>query len=156
MIDEDGKQYGIVPIEEALRIANERYTDLVEVAPQADPPVCKLMDYGKFKYLQKKKLHQAKKKHHTARIKEIRFNVGIEEHDLLIKINRAREFLERGDKLLLRVTFRGRQTIHKEIGKQLLDKCLAELEPVSRIEKPVTDDGRTMTTTLVPKAASKS
>ncbi|MCK4448783.1 MAG: translation initiation factor IF-3, partial [Candidatus Marinimicrobia bacterium] len=113
LIDENGKQVGIISSTEALKIAEEHGLDLVEIAPQADPPVCKIMDFGKYKYQQQMRDRQSKKKQHVIKLKELRFRPRIGEHDLIMKINRARKFLNDGCKVKITLMFRGRELAHK-------------------------------------------
>ncbi len=120
---------------------------MVEVAPQAEPPVCRLMNFGKFKYRQKKKTH----KHHVSQLKELRLRPKIDPHDLQTKIHQARKFLERKDKVLVNMIFRGRERAHAELGKEMLKKFAQELEDVAKVEKEATLDGRKMGILLTPK-----
>jgi translation initiation factor IF-3 len=142
---------GIVSRDEALRQAQEAGLDLVEVAPTARPPVCKIIDWGKFKYEQKKRSHQAEAKRHQTQIKEIRLTPKTEEHDLLIKVERAREFLQRRDKVLVNMRFRGRELYHLDLGQALLDRIGKALEDIARVEQTSRQEGRRLTMTLVPK-----
>lgn len=148
LIGEDGAQLGVVSRQEALEKARELGTDLVEVAPQADPPVCRLMNYGKYKYRQKKKTQQ---KQHVSQLKELRLRPKTDVHDLQTKIRQARKFLERKDKVLVNMMFRGRERAHTEIGREILLKFAQELEDIAKIEKGVTLDGRRMGLILAPK-----
>lgn len=149
LIGEEGAQLGIVSRQEALEKARELGTDLVEVAPQADPPVCRLMSYGKYKYRQKKK---TKQKQHVSQLKELRLRPKTDVHDLQTKIRQARKFLERKDKVLVNMMFRGRERAHTEIGKEILLKFAQELADIAKIEKDVTLDGRRMGLILAPKS----
>ncbi len=149
VISEDGKQLGIVPLADALIEARKVGLDLVEVAPNERPPVCRIMDYGKFKYQQKKRQHRSQT-HHT-RIKEIRVRPKTGTHDLQVKVNKAREFLSHKDKVILTVMFRGREMAHVEEGRRVLEGILAQLEDLSKIESPPTHHGRRMLCTLAPK-----
>jgi len=149
VISEDGKQLGIMPLADALDQARKAGLDLVEVAPNERPPVCRIMDYGKFKYQQKKRLHRSQA-HHT-KIKEIRVRPKTGQHDLQVKVNKAREFLEHKDKVIVTVIFRGREMAHMEEGRRVLDEILAQLEDLSKIESPPTHHGRRMVCTLAPK-----
>lgn len=150
LIDQDGKQIGIVSREEALRRAQEVGLDLVEVAPNATPPVCKLLDWGKYKYLQKKRQHAEAKRHHP-QLKEIRLTPKTEEHDLKIKIQRARTFLERRDKVLFNIRFRGREMTHVDLGEAMLERIKKELEDIAKVEQNARLEGRRLTMTLAPK-----
>jgi len=148
VIGADGAQLGILATEEALREARRAGLDLVEVAPNGDPPVCRILDYGKFKYQQKKR-HQ-KAQHHT-KIKEIRVRPKTGEHDVSVKVNRARDFLEKKDKVIVTVIFRGREMAHTEEGRRVLDEVLEQLADVSKVESPPRQFGRRMTCTLAPR-----
>jgi len=157
LIDETGKQVGIVPVQEALRMAEERGFDLVEVAPAAKPPVCRLLNYGKFLYEQAKKAKQARKSSRTPGIKEIRMQPKIGAHDIAFKSRRIREFLADGAKVRLRVRFRGRERSRPEIGRELLKRVVADLEDVAVVEQaPTTEQGaRSVYMLLAPKALDR-
>lgn len=157
LIDEAGKQVGVIPIQEALRIAEERDYDLVEVAPAAKPPVCRLLNYGKFLYEQSKKAKLARKTQRTAVIKEIRMQPKIGAHDIAFKTKRVREFLADGAKVRLRVRFRGRERSHPEIGRALLKRIVADLEDVAVVEQaPTTEQGsRSVFLLLAAKPAER-
>jgi translation initiation factor IF-3 len=149
VVSAEGVQLGILPIEEALDAARKVELDLVEVAPTESPPVCRIMDYGKFKYQQKKRQHKSHA--HQVRVKEIRVRPKTGEHDIQVKVNRARQFLAHKDKVLLSVMFRGREMAHVEEGRRVIDEILEQLEDVSRIESPPTQQGRRILCTLAPK-----
>ena len=134
LIDSEGNQLGVFAIDQALTTAKEAELDLVEVAAQADPPVCRIMDYGKHKYKQKKKTHQSGPKHHVAQIKEVRLRPKTDKHDIEVKMNRARRFLTRGDKVLVNMLFRGREMAHTDLGKDILDRFAEALEDIAKIE----------------------
>ncbi|MFH0963017.1 MAG: translation initiation factor IF-3 [Planctomycetota bacterium] len=151
LIDAESKQVGIVPTEQARAMALETGVDLVEVAPDAKPPVCRLMDYGKFKYRQKKRTQKSRVKH-TAQVKEVRLRPKTEEHDVQVKLKRAREFLEKKDRVLVNMQFRGREAAHMELGKSVMDQFIQELADLSRPDRPVRVEGRRMSVTLLPKA----
>ncbi len=151
LVGDDGEQMGIVPTSEALSIAEERELDLVEVAPSAKPPVCRFMDYGKFKFEQGKREKEAKKKQKVISIKEVKMRPNIEDHDFDVKSKNARKFLSAGDKLKFTVMFRGREITHPELGMRLAEKFAEELSDISVIEKPAKVEGRNMTMILVPK-----
>jgi translation initiation factor IF-3 len=151
LIDDEGKQLGILPIEQAKQAAEEKGVDLVEVARDADPPVCRLMDYGKFKYEQRKKVQIAKKKQKVVHVKEIRLRSITDEHDMMIKVNHAKEFLLHGDKVLVTMFFRGREMAHTDIGRAHMEKFVKELEAVGKIEKPLTMEGSRMYLVAMPK-----
>lgn len=140
LIDDDGKQLGIVSIIEALRIAEEKELDLVEIAPTADPPTCRLMDYGKFKYQQTKNSRQSKKT--VQRRKEVKLRPKTEEHDFQVKVQRARRFLDKGHKVLVTMIFRGREAVHQDLGKDILLRFARELEEVAKLEKEPSREGR--------------
>ncbi|MBI4539062.1 MAG: translation initiation factor IF-3 [Gemmatimonadetes bacterium] len=150
LIDDAGRQVGIVDIETALDAALQRGLDLVEVAPEARPPVVRIMDYGKFKYEQARKAREARKKQHQIHVKEVKFRPGIEDHDFEFKCRHARRFLEEGNKVKITMMFRGRQMAHPEIGLEVLARVAGELTDVAKIEAEATMDGRNMTMVLAP------
>ena len=153
VIDDDGGQLGIMTPREALLIARERGIDLIEVAPQAQPPVCKIMDYGKYKYEQAKKEKESAKKHKQSELKDIRLDPRygtLSEHDLMTKVNHARKFLEDGDKVKVTFRFIGGQIRHPEVGRQQLETFMQKVADVAAIEKPPTMEGRSMSLTLTP------
>ncbi len=141
---------------EALKRAEEYDLDLVEVAPNADPPVCRIMDFNKYKYEQKKKQREAKKNQKIAQLKEIRFKARIDKHDLDIKARHAREFLEDGHKVKITVMFRGRDLAHKEIGENLLDNVVKSLLDVSQVDRDKRWEGNNLTVILSPLTKKKS
>lgn len=151
LIGLEGEQLGIKSLGDALYIAREGTLDLVEVAPQAVPPVCKLMDYGKYKYRQKKRAHQAKTHHHRVHTKEIRLHPKTGDHDLEVKARHARKLLSLGDKIQVNVFFKGREMAHRELGHDVLAKFAAQLEDVVKIESQAHIEGRRMTMILVSK-----
>jgi len=151
LVSEDGEQLGIIPIREALTMAEEKGVDLVEVAPSAKPPVCRMMDYGKFKFEQSKREKEARKKQKIISIKEVKMRPNIEEHDFQVKAKNARKFLTEGDKLKFTIMFRGRQITHPELGEKLCLKLAAELSDISAVEKAPKVEGRNMVMILVPK-----
>ncbi len=152
LIDEQGQQRGILPTAEALEIAQNSGLDLVEVSPNAKPPVCKLVDYGKFKFEQEKKLREAKKKQKQVKLKEIRMQPKIEEHDLNFKTKHIREFLEEGCKVKVSVRFRGRELAHLELGRDVLDRVLKMLGDSFVVEKRPQMEGRMMSMFISPKS----
>lgn len=154
VIDDDGSQLGIMTPREALAIARERGIDLIEVAPQAQPPVCKIMDYGKFKYEQAKREKESAKKHKQSELKGIQMFPNIEEHDFGVKVKNAIKFLEDGDKVKITVRFKGRQITHPEFGRQQLDKIVQMTAGVGQVEKPPAMEGRMMTMILSPVKSS--
>ncbi|MBN2137772.1 MAG: translation initiation factor IF-3 [Sedimentisphaerales bacterium] len=153
LIDEENNQVGVVERYEALNKALEAGLDLVEVAPASDPPVCRIMDYGKWLYEQKRKLREAHKKNvrHTATLKEIRLRPETEKHDLDIKVHHARGFLEKGHKVQFTMFFRGRQMLHRERGFQVLEEISQSLGDVAKIERQARMTGRRITLLVVPK-----
>ncbi|MGS0764808.1 translation initiation factor IF-3 [Syntrophomonas curvata] len=151
LVSDDGEQLGIVSIRDALAIALEKGLDLVEVAPSAQPPVCRLMDYGKFKFEQNKREKEARKKQHIISIKEVKMRPNIEEHDFHVKAKNARKFLSGGDKVKLTIMFRGREITHPELGEKLSLKFVNELSDISNVEKLPKVEGRNMVTVLIPK-----
>ncbi|SHK57103.1 translation initiation factor IF-3 [Thermocrinis minervae] len=153
LIDENGKQIGIVDIETALRMAEERGLDLVEIAPQANPPVCKLLDYGKFLYELKKKEKEAKKKQkeHAIEVKDIQLSTRIDEHDLQVKLKHMREFLQDGDKVKVRIKFKGREIMYPELGEKLANRIISELSDVGVLEAPPKKEGQFLIFALLPK-----
>ncbi|HOK62920.1 MAG TPA: translation initiation factor IF-3 [Soehngenia sp.] len=152
LIDVDGTQLGIVPIKKALEIANERRLDLVNVAPTANPPVCRILDYGKYKYELTKKEKEARKNQKIINVKEIRLTPNIEEHDLQVKANRAIEFLKDGDKVKVSVRFKGREMGHTEMGEEVLKDFLKLVDEYGKVEKEAKMEGRNLVVILVPKA----
>ncbi|MFH1422390.1 MAG: translation initiation factor IF-3 [Planctomycetota bacterium] len=151
LIDENGEQAGLIHIEEALERANNAGLDLVEVAPNANPPVCKIMDFGKFKYEQKKKAHDSKKHHHVVHIKEIRLRPRTDKHDILVKARHAHEFLEKGNKVLVTMFFKGREAAHTAIGKEHIDEFIKAVEDVAKIEKDSAAERDRISILLAPK-----
>lgn len=147
----DNEPLGIVSLAEALRMAAEADVDLVEIAATANPPVCRLMDYGKFKYQEQKKAHEAKQKQHVIDIKEVKFRPGTDEGDYQIKLRNLRRFLEDGDKGKVTLRFRGREITHQEIGMRLLERVRDDLADVSVVENMPKLEGRQMIMILAPK-----
>ena len=152
VITPDGEQAGILPIERAMEIAEEMGLDLVEVAPLARPPVCRIMDYGKFKYEEQRQAREARKRQHHVQIKEVKMRPGIEDHDFDFKTRHARRFLEEGNKVKLTMMFRGRQMAHPEFGRQVLDRVSTMLQDVSKVEQFPQMEGRSMVMVLAPTA----
>jgi len=147
----DGKQIGIMSAKEALKIAMEKQLDLVKIAPQAKPPVCKIMDYGKYKYEQSKREKEAKKKQKIIEVKEIRMSPVIEEHDFNVKLNHAKRFLEDGDKVKVTVKFRGRESMHVQIAEDLLHRFAESLRDQGIVEKSPRMEGKNMIMVITPK-----
>jgi translation initiation factor IF-3 len=151
LVAENGDQLGIQTVGEALRMAEERNVDLVEIAPLANPPVCKLMDYGKFRYREQKKAHEAKLKQKQIQVKEIKFRPGTDEGDYKIKLGKLIQFLEEGDKAKVTLRFRGREMAHKEFGERLLERVKKDLDPYGLVEQFPRLEGRQMVMVLAPK-----
>ena len=149
LIDAEGRQVGVVPTDDARRMAQEAGVDLVEVAPDARPPVCKIMDYGKYKYEQRKK-HTGHKVHH-ARLKEVRLRPKTEEHDYEVKLRHAKEFLAKGDKVQICLMFRGREIVHKDRGEALLQRFINDLQDLAKVERSGPYEGKRMTVLLTHK-----
>jgi translation initiation factor IF-3 len=156
VIGENGDQLGIMSPAEALDVAYDHGLDLVEVAPEADPPVCRIMDWGKFQYDQAKKTREASRSHITIQIKEIRLRPKIEEHDFMFKSRHAKRFLDEHNKVKVLVLFKGRELIHQEIGLRLLERFAAELADFCVVETPPKIEGRIMHMILVPKTVKKA
>ena len=150
LIDESGGQLGVMATNEALKIAKERELDLVEVSPKATPPVCKIMDYGKYKYQIAKKAQEAKKKQATVQIKEMKLGLKIEEHDLSFKLKHLREFLEDGNKTKIIIMFRGREVLHRDKGESLAAKVIEALKDVGQVEQKPRFDGRNIIIVFAP------
>ncbi len=148
MISETGEQLGIVPIEDAIVRAEDVNLDLVEVGGNSNPPVCKLLNFGKIKYEQKKKAHQSKKKQHVIKVKEIRVRPSIGEHDLMTKVNQGRKFLLEGNKLKVTIMFRGRELSRVDLGMEVLERIVEMLDDISEIEKQTDLEGRRMNVVL--------
>ena len=153
LIGSQGEQLGIMSADAALKIADEQGLDLVKISPQATPPVCKLMDYGKFRFEQGKREKEAKKNQHVVEIKEIRMSPGIDVGDFNTKLKNAQKFLADGNRVKVSVRFRGREMAHTEIGKTLLEKFAEQCAEVSTMEKSAKMEGRNMSIFLAPKAA---
>jgi translation initiation factor IF-3 len=151
VIAPDGAQLGIMAVDEALASAVARGLDLVEVAPTARPPVCRIMDYGKFKYEQNRRARKAKKKQHQMQLKEVKMRPKIEGHDYDFKIEHAREFLSERDKVKLTVTFRGREIAHQDLGYKLIQRAIADLAEHATVESAPRSEGRTLTAVLMPR-----
>ncbi|HUF03087.1 MAG TPA: translation initiation factor IF-3 [Aridibacter sp.] len=151
VVNEDGEQIGVMDTRDAIARARELGLDLVEIAPQAKPPVCKIIDYGKFLYEEKKKKQEAKKKQTTVSVKEIKFRPATDEHDYSYRAKRAHEWLEEGDKVRATIAFRGREMSHRELGRDILDKLAKELEEVGEIEVAPKMEGYQMFTIFTPK-----
>jgi translation initiation factor IF-3 len=151
VIGDDGQQIGVLTVREALDMARSKNLDLVEVSPTARPPVCRIMDYGKFKYEQNLRARKAKKKQHQTQLKEIKMRPKIDDHDYDFKMRHAREFLGERDKVKFTITFRGREMAHMEIGHRLVQRILAELVDIALVEASPRTEGRSITTVVMPK-----
>jgi translation initiation factor IF-3 len=147
----DGQQIGVVPLQEALRMAGELDVDLVEIAPMANPPVCKVMDYGKYRYEQEQKAKEARKRQTTISIKEIKLRPKIDDHDFATKKGHVERFLTKGDKVKLTIMFRGRELVHPHLGERLLRRMAEELQELGDVESQPNLDGRNMVMMLAPK-----
>lgn len=152
LIGPQGEQRGIISRAEGLRISQEMGLDLVEVAPQANPPVCRIMDYGKYCYEQSKREREARKRQKITEVKEVKLRAGIEEHDFQVKVRNALRFLSDGDKVKVTVIFRGREISHLERGKDLCIRFVERLQGAANVEKPPALEGRSLVMILAPKA----
>ncbi len=151
VIDQEGEQVGILPIADANNMASEASLDLVEISPNAEPPVCRIMDYGKFRFEENKKLQVAKKKQKQTQVKEIKFRPGTDIGDYNIKLRKLIEFLEEGDRTKVTLRFRGREMAHQELGLELLQRVKADLEEYGAVEQEPKMEGRLMVMVLAPK-----
>ena len=155
LIGVNGEQIGIVPIAQAMKMAEEGEVDLVEIAPLAKPPVCKLMDYGKFKYREAKKAHEAKLKQKQIHVKEVKFRPGTDEGDYKIKLRNLVKFLEEGDKAKVTLRYRGREMAHQEFGIRLIERVKQDLDPFAVVEQYPKMEGRQLIMVLAPKKGKK-
>ncbi len=155
VIDPNGKQLGILPLVEALKAAQSFDLDLVEVSPKSNPPVCKIMDYGKFKYQQSKKAHEAKKRQAVQHIKEVKLRPKTEEHDFQFKLKHIERFLKDGNKTKVTIVFRGREMAHPEMGKNILLRIIEGIKDFGKVEQSPKLDGRNLTMVLAPIPGSK-
>ena len=151
MVNHDGEQLGVVTIEKANQLAEDAKLDLVEIAPNAEPPVCRIMDYGKFRFEEGKKLQQAKKKQKQIQVKEIKFRPGTDIGDYKIKLRKLTEFLEEGDRVKVTLRFRGREMAHQELGLELLQRVKPDLEELGVVEQEPRSEGRMMVMVMAPK-----
>lgn len=151
VIDTDGAQLGIITPQEALRIAEEKELDLVLLSDKADPPVCRIMNYGKYKYEQEKEERERRKKQHTADVKEVKMRYKIEEHDYNVRVNSAKRFLAAGDKVKATITFRGREIQHSDLAESLLKRMATDLQEVAEVQQAPKKEGRNMMMLLAPK-----
>jgi translation initiation factor IF-3 len=153
VIGTDGEQLGILTPADAQRMAEEKDLDLVLVSDKADPPVCRIMDYGKYKFELEKKAREAKKKQHTAEVKEVKMRYTIEEHDYQVRVNQADRFLKSGDKVKATITFRGREIQHSDLAEALLKRMAGDLQEVAEVQQYPKKEGRNMMMLLSPKKA---
>lgn len=151
LIGIDGEQLGIVKLAEAFRLSEQHDVDLVEIAPTAQPPVCRLMDYGKFKYQEQKRLHDARQKQKVIQVKEVKFRPGTDEGDYQVKLRNARRFLEDGDKVKVTLRFRGREMAHQELGMRVLERVRDDMSELCQVEAMPKLEGRQMVMVLSPK-----
>jgi len=151
LVKEDGSMVGVTTTREALRMAEEAGLDLVEVSPNADPPVCKILDFGKYKYEIQKKKNEARKKQKVIEVKEIKLRPGIDDHDFEIKMRSVTRFLEEGDKVKVTLRFRGREMVHQELGVKVLDRVKEEMDVRAKVEQFPRLEGRQMVMVLAPK-----
>ena len=152
MVSDSNEQLGVMSLRSARQIAEERHMDLVEVAPNGKPPVCRIMNYGKYRYEQQKREKEAKKKQKVFQVKEVKLRPNIEDHDFYVKLKHAQRFLGDGNKVKVTIMFRGREMTHPELGRVVLDRVLKELGDTSVREKPPKLEGRNMTMVIGPKA----
>ena len=152
LIGPESEPFGVKTLQEALDIAAEAELDLVEVAPNLSPPVCKILDYGKYKYKQSKKAHDAKKKQKVIHVKEVKLRPKTEEHDFQFKLKHIKKFIDSGDKAKVTIIFRGREMVHKHIGKAILDRIQEEMIEMVQVEQPPRQEGRNMVMILAPKS----
>ena len=151
VVNADGEMVGVISKEEGIEIAFEAGLDLVEVSPNADPPVCKVLDYGKYKYEAQKKANEARKKQKVIDVKEIKMRPGIDEHDYQVKMRSVRRFLDEGDKVKMTVRFRGREMAHQELGMKVLDRVREDVDELAKVEQFPKSEGRLMTMVIAPK-----
>ncbi len=151
VVDADGEMVGILSVEEGIDLAFEAGLDLVEISPNAEPPVCKVLDYGKYKYEEQKRKNEARKKQKTIDVKEIKMRPGIDEHDYQVKLRSMLRFLEDGDKVKVTIRFRGRELVHNELGMKVLDRVRDETEELAKVEAFPRLEGRMMTMVLAPR-----
>ncbi|MGB0747626.1 MAG: translation initiation factor IF-3 [Magnetospiraceae bacterium] len=153
LVDADGEMVGVVSSREALEMAREVGLDLVEVSPNADPPVCKILDYGKYKYEAQKKRHEQRKKQKTVEVKEIKMRPGIDEHDYQVKMRAINKFIDNGDKVKVTLRFRGRELSRQELGMKVLERVRDETEEATKVEQHPRMEGRQMVMVLAPKVS---
>ena len=150
VVNVDGEMVGVISKEEGIEIAFEAGLDLVEVSPNADPPVCKVLDYGKYKYEAQKKANEARKKQKVIDVKEIKMRPGIDEHDYQVKMRSVRRFLDEGDKVKMTIRFRGREMAHQELGVKVLDRVREDVDELAKVEQFPKSEGRLMTMVIAP------
>ena len=153
VIDADGTQLGIMSLRQALEIAEQKNLDLVKIAPQANPPVCKIIDYGKYRFEQAKREKEARKNQRVVEIKEVRLSLNIDTHDFETKRNHALRFISEGNKVKVSIRFRGREMVHHELGQEIMQRFAGAMSEVANVEKPAKLEGRTMLMFLAPKPA---
>lgn len=151
LIDDEGENHGVVTLERGIELAVEAGLDLVEVSPQVSPPVCKILDYGKFKYEQQKRKNEARKKQKTIEVKEIKFRPNIEQHDYEVKMRALNKFIDEGDKVKVTLRFRGREMAHQELGLEVLRRVKGEMEEKTKVESHPSMEGRQMVMVLAPR-----
>jgi len=151
VIDPDGEQMGIMLLEDALKLAREKNLDLVNIAPRAKPPVCRIMDFGKYKYERQKKEREARKKQRIITVKEVKMRPNIEKHDFMVKVRNSMRFLKGGDKVKVTVFFRGREITHSELGRKLCRQLAEEVKEIGDVERQPRMEGRNMVMILAPK-----
>jgi len=151
VVDADGEMVGVVSVAEGIELAYEAGLDLVEVSPNASPPVCKILDYGKFKYEAQKKANEARKKQKVIEVKEIKMRPGIDDHDYQVKMRNVRKFLDNGDKVKMTIRFRGREMAHQDLGIKILDRVREEIDEIAKVEQFPKTEGRLMTMVVAPK-----
>jgi len=151
LIDAEGKNRGVVNLSDAQALADEAELDLVEIVPNAAPPVCKILDFGKFRFIEQKKSSEARKRQKVVEIKEIKLRPGIDDHDYDVKMRAVRRFFDEGDKVKVTLRFRGREMAHQDIGFRLLQRVRAETAPIAKVESEPSMEGRQMTMVLAPK-----
>lgn len=150
LVDAEGEMVGVVPLQKALDMATSAGLDLVEVSPNAEPPVCKILDYGKYKYEQQKKAQEAKKKQKVVELKELKLRPNIEDHDYKVKLNHAKRFLEAGNKVKFTLRFRGREMSHMDLGMEVLKRYEEDLKDIAKIDVPAKNEGRQVMMVLGP------
>ncbi len=151
LVDENGEQVGVVSVGDALRRAENAGLDLMEVSPNADPPVCKILDYGRFRYEAQKKKNEARKKQKIIEVKEIKMRPNIDTHDYEVKMRAIHRFIDEGDKVKVTMRFRGREMVHQDLGKQVLDRVREEMEEKAKVEQFPKIEGRQMTMVMAPR-----